>query len=137
MFSMPCCLLLSSFFLVLFLFCFGLFFVSSLFMTFCPFFTQARLRTTSMILQRWLATWIVLILFWSTYYLLYWIDHDATILDMIIFFVPLVLLPVLVSGPTEVNGEGHRVPRVSYWGFILTLGETTPPPFFFFFCPFT
>ncbi|XP_072042621.1 uncharacterized protein [Amphiura filiformis] len=72
---------------------------------------QARLRTTSKILQRWISTWIVLILFWSTYYLLYWIDHDATILDMIIFFVPLVLLPVLCSGPTEVNGEGQRVSR--------------------------
>ena len=32
---------------------------------------------------------------------------------MIIFFVPLLLLPVLCSGPTEVNGEGMRVARVS------------------------
>ncbi len=74
---------------------------------------QCRLNTTSTILQRWITSWIILILLWSLYYLMYWIDHDATIADMIIFFIPLSLLPLLCSGPIEVNGEGERVSKVN------------------------
>ncbi|XP_038057028.1 uncharacterized protein LOC119728741 isoform X1 [Patiria miniata] len=73
---------------------------------------QCRLNTTSAILQRWITCWIILILLWSLYYLMYWIDHDASILDMIIFFIPLFLLPLLCSGPIEVNGEGERVAKM-------------------------
>ncbi|XP_071800202.1 uncharacterized protein [Asterias amurensis] len=73
---------------------------------------QCRLNTTSIVLQRWITSWIVLILLWSLYYLMYWIDHDATIADMIIFFIPPSLLPLLCSGPIEVNGEGERVSKM-------------------------
>ncbi|XP_071966098.1 uncharacterized protein [Antedon mediterranea] len=72
---------------------------------------QCRLRTTSMYLQRWLATWIVLLISWSVFYLIYWIDHNATVSDMVIFFIPLFCLPLLCSAPTEVNGEGQRVAK--------------------------
>ncbi|XP_033097757.1 uncharacterized protein LOC117101789 [Anneissia japonica] len=72
---------------------------------------QCRLRTTSIYLQRWLASWIILLITWSVFYLIYWIDHDATISDMVIFFIPLICLPMLCSAPTEVNGEGQRVAK--------------------------
>ncbi|XP_072175959.1 uncharacterized protein [Diadema setosum] len=72
---------------------------------------QCRLRTTSHCIQRWLLSWIVLLIFWSVVYLLYWISHEASIIDMFLFLLPLAILPLLCAGPTEVNGEGHKVPK--------------------------
>nr|XP_054755055.1 uncharacterized protein LOC129261035 [Lytechinus pictus] len=72
---------------------------------------QCRLRTTSHCIQRWLLSWIVLLIFWSVVYLLYWISHEASIIDMFLFLLPLAILPMLCAGPTEVNGEGHKVPK--------------------------
>lgn len=74
---------------------------------------QCRLMTTSLALQRWMACWILLILSWSLVYLLYWISHEASIIDMLKFCLPLFLLPLVCSGVTEVNSEGQRVSRVS------------------------
>eukprot|EP00057_Strongylocentrotus_purpuratus_P013010 XP_011667484.1 PREDICTED: uncharacterized protein LOC100892955 [Strongylocentrotus purpuratus] len=72
---------------------------------------QCRLRTTSHCIQRWLLSWIVLLILWSVVYLLYWISHEASIVDMFLFLLPLAILPMLCAGPTEVNGEGHKVPK--------------------------
>ncbi|PIK41607.1 hypothetical protein BSL78_21542 [Apostichopus japonicus] len=72
---------------------------------------QCRLMTTSLALQRWMACWILLILSWSLVYLLYWISHEASIIDMLKFCLPLFLLPLVCSGVTEVNSEGQRVSR--------------------------
>eukprot|EP00057_Strongylocentrotus_purpuratus_P035701 XP_800625.2 PREDICTED: uncharacterized protein LOC590843 [Strongylocentrotus purpuratus] len=79
---------------------------------------QCRLRTTSHCIQRWLLSWIVLLILWSVVYLLYWISHEASIVDMFLFLLPLAILPMLCAGPTEVNGEGHKVPKV--FGFELS-----------------
>lgn len=70
---------------------------------------QCRLMTTSLALQRWMACWIILILSWSLIYLLYWVGDEASIKDMLKFCIPLVMLPLVCSGVTEVNGEGQRV----------------------------
>ncbi|XP_066269296.1 uncharacterized protein [Branchiostoma lanceolatum] len=70
---------------------------------------QHRLRFTSAALQRWLASWITLTIFWCITYILNWLKHEATIPEMFEFLLPLLTLPILCSAVAEVNGEGVRV----------------------------
>ncbi|CAH1247593.1 Hypp7953 [Branchiostoma lanceolatum] len=70
---------------------------------------QHRLRFTSSALQRWLASWITLTIFWCITYILNWLKHEATIPEMFEFLLPLLTLPILCSAVAEVNGEGVRV----------------------------
>ncbi|XP_019628395.1 PREDICTED: uncharacterized protein LOC109472973 [Branchiostoma belcheri] len=72
---------------------------------------QTRLRFTSSALQRWLASWITLTIFWCITYILNWLKHEASIPEMFEFLLPLLTLPILCSAVAEVNGEGVRVSK--------------------------
>ncbi|KAI8497558.1 hypothetical protein Bbelb_248640 [Branchiostoma belcheri] len=80
---------------------------------------QTRLRFTSSALQRWLASWITLTIFWCITYILNWLKHEASIPEMFEFLLPLLTLPILCSAVAEVNGEGVRV--IKMFEFLLPL----------------
>jgi hypothetical protein len=71
------------------------------------------MRLTSNCMQRWLASWVAFTLLWCGDYVLYWITHDANVLGIFEFFLPLLLLLLLCAAYAEVNGEGQRMLRVS------------------------
>lgn len=70
---------------------------------------QCRLRSTGLALQRWLVAWVIFILVWSSTFLVYWISHEAKLLDIAEFVLPILLLPLLCSAYGEVNNEGKRM----------------------------
>ncbi|XP_014781119.1 uncharacterized protein LOC106876890 isoform X1 [Octopus bimaculoides] len=70
-----------------------------------------RMRTTSAYLQRWLASWIVLIVLWCANYIIFWMSHKATLLGIVEFILPLLLLLLISSAFAEANAEGQRMIR--------------------------
>ncbi|CAH1772979.1 unnamed protein product [Owenia fusiformis] len=72
---------------------------------------NSRLRATSLSLQRWLSSWVMFIMIWSINYIIFWISHEATLLGIIEFIIPLFLLPLIASAFAEVNMEGSRMLR--------------------------
>ncbi|KAI0228275.1 hypothetical protein LSAT2_021254 [Lamellibrachia satsuma] len=78
---------------------------------------STRLRTTSMALQRWLVAWVFYILLGSGSFIMYWVSHDATLMDISQFILPILLLPLVCSAFAEVNNEGIRM--VKAFGFAI------------------
>ncbi|XP_014675356.1 PREDICTED: uncharacterized protein LOC106815413 isoform X2 [Priapulus caudatus] len=70
---------------------------------------SSHLRMTSLLLERWLCSWVALVMLWTALYLLYWLDNTASTYDVIEFLIPLILLPLVCSAFAEVNNEGIRV----------------------------
>ncbi len=66
-----------------------------------------------MALQRWLLGVVMYIVTWSFTYMLYWVKHEATLLDIALFLIPILILPIVCSAYGEVNYEGKRMLRVS------------------------
>lgn len=66
-----------------------------------------------MCLQRWLSSWIAFVVLWCANYIIYWTSHDATIIAIVEFIIPLLLIPLLASAYAEANTEGQRMIRVS------------------------
>lgn len=75
---------------------------------------QSRMRLTSTYLQRWMASWIAYIILWCGDYILYWISHHSTVLDILEFLIPLALLFITTSAFAEVNFEGERMIQVCW-----------------------
>ncbi|XP_076350081.1 uncharacterized protein LOC143246804 isoform X3 [Tachypleus tridentatus] len=72
---------------------------------------SCRLRFLSSAFQRWLASYVSLVVFWSCIYLVYWVNNTATAYDIVQFVVPLIILPLLCSALAEVNLEGQRLSK--------------------------
>ncbi|XP_013786237.1 uncharacterized protein LOC106470240 [Limulus polyphemus] len=72
---------------------------------------SCRLRLSSSALQRWVTSYIALVIAWCSVYLVYWVNNSATVYDVIQFIVPLILLPLLCSTLAEVNSEGQRLAK--------------------------
>ena len=70
------------------------------------------MRASSIALQRWLLAWIGFILVWSMTFLVYWVNHEATLVAIAEFFLPLLILPLITSAYGEVNTEGKRMLKV-------------------------
>ncbi|KAK2167153.1 hypothetical protein NP493_1289g00006 [Ridgeia piscesae] len=75
----------------------------------CLRVSQTRLRSTSMALQRWLVAWVFYILLWSGTFIVYWVSHDATLMEISQFILPILILPLVCSAYAEVNNEGIRM----------------------------
>lgn len=75
---------------------------------------QRRLCVTSRYLQRWLASWIAFVVIWDSCFIIYWTKHNASLLGIVEFMVPLFLLLLVSSAYAEVNAEGQRLPVVSF-----------------------
>ncbi|XP_041360958.1 uncharacterized protein LOC121377134 isoform X2 [Gigantopelta aegis] len=69
----------------------------------------SRLSITSRHLQRWLFSLIAFILIWCADYIIYWTSHGATLMGILEFIVPLVILLIISSAYAEVNAEGQRM----------------------------
>ena len=78
---------------------------------------QVRLRQTSIALQRWLMAWVSFILVWAVSFLVYWVSHEATLLGIADFFLPILLLPLLTGAYGEVNYEGKRMLKVRFGNY--------------------
>lgn len=65
-------------------------------------------------LQRWLASWIAFVVIWDSCFIIYWTKHNASLLGIVEFMVPLFLLLLVSSAYAEVNAEGQRLPVVSF-----------------------
>ena len=76
-------------------------------------FFQCRLRFTSIALQRWLIAFLMYIILWSFTYIIYWVKHEASMMDIALFLIPILVLPIVCSAYGEVNYEGKRMLRVS------------------------
>ncbi|XP_042220875.1 uncharacterized protein LOC121865472 isoform X2 [Homarus americanus] len=70
---------------------------------------QARLRLSSVALQRWMMSVISLVIVWLAMNLVLWLTCNPTLIDLANFFLPLSLLPLLSSAYAEVNQEGLRL----------------------------
>ncbi|XP_022258389.1 uncharacterized protein LOC106474369 isoform X2 [Limulus polyphemus] len=81
---------------------------------------SCRLRFLSSAFQRWLASYISLVVFWCCVYLVYWVNNAATAYDIVQFVVPLIILPLLCSALAEVNLEGQRLSKV--YGYAMNYG---------------
>lgn len=81
------------------------------------------MRLTSSCLQRWMASWIAYIILWCGDYILYWISHHSTVLDILEFLIPLALLFITTSAFAEVNFEGERMIQVCWNKLLLLIKE--------------
>nr|XP_053639785.1 uncharacterized protein LOC128693918 isoform X2 [Cherax quadricarinatus] len=70
---------------------------------------QARLRLSSVALQRWMMSVICLVVMWLAMNLVMWLKINPNLIDLANFFLPLSLLPLLSSAYAEVNQEGIRL----------------------------
>ena len=52
------------------------------------------------------------IILWSFTYIIYWVKHEATLLGIAEFLIPILILPIVCSAYGEVNYEGKRMLRV-------------------------
>ncbi|XP_064597182.1 uncharacterized protein LOC135463710 [Liolophura sinensis] len=77
----------------------------------CYWKISCRMRVTSMCLQRWLSSWIAFVVLWCANYIIYWTSHDATIIAIVEFIIPLLMIPLLASAYAEANTEGQRMIR--------------------------
>ena len=66
---------------------------------------------------RWMSSIIGLITTWSAIRLVYWLDHTPTWAGVLMFIIPLLLLPLLASSYAEVNYEGAKIIQVKKWIF--------------------
>ena len=73
---------------------------------------QRRLCVTSRYLQRWLASWITFVFIWDGYFIIYWTNHQASLVGILQFVMPLLLLLLVCSAYAEVNAEGQRLLKV-------------------------
>ena len=73
---------------------------------------QRRLCASSRLLQRWISSWITFVMLWCTLFIVYWIDHSATLHGILEFMLPLIVLGLLTSAYAEVNFEGERLIKV-------------------------
>ena len=73
---------------------------------------QCRLRTSSLVLQRWMVALVSFIILWNITYIIYWFSHPATLLGIAQFLLPLLLLPLVCAAYAEVNMEGKRMLKV-------------------------
>lgn len=76
---------------------------------------QRRLCVTSRYLQRWLASWITFVVLWDGYFIIYWTSHKASLVGILQFVVPLLLLLLICSAYAEVNAEGQRLLKVRHY----------------------
>ncbi|XP_069705630.1 uncharacterized protein [Periplaneta americana] len=72
---------------------------------------MVKLRISSMALQRWMVSVMALTIVWAAVNLVKWLSRDPHLYDVLNFFIPLLLLPLLCSAYSEVNNEGLRVPK--------------------------
>ncbi|XP_052250973.1 uncharacterized protein LOC127858119 [Dreissena polymorpha] len=75
----------------------------------CYWKISSRMRYVSQSLQRWLASWMAFVLIWAADYVIYWLSHSPSILEIIEFLAPMLLLLVLGSAYAEANGEGQSM----------------------------
>jgi len=68
-----------------------------------------NVRLASVALQRWMSSIIGLITTWSAIRLVYWLSHTPTWSGVLMFIIPLLLLPLLASSYAEVNYEGAKI----------------------------
>ena len=73
-----------------------------------------NVRLASVALQRWMSSIIGLITTWSAIRLVYWLSHTPTWSGVLMFIIPLLLLPLLASSYAEVNYEGAKIIQVKY-----------------------
>ena len=70
------------------------------------------MRITSKCLQRWLASWIALVVLWLGDYVIYWLTHKPDLSEIIEFILPVLILLIISSAYAEANGEGQNMIRV-------------------------
>ena len=58
---------------------------------------------------------ISMVAMWIAINLVFWLNYEPTLVDVVNFFLPLLLLPLLTSSYAEVNQEGHRLPKVNIY----------------------
>lgn len=75
---------------------------------------SSRMRLTSTCLQRWMASWIAYVILWCGDYIIYWISHHATVLEISQFLIPMALLFITTSAFAEANFEGERMIQCIY-----------------------
>merc|ERR1719481_2554923 len=68
-----------------------------------------NVRLASVALQRWMSSIMGLIAAWSAIRMVYWLAHWPTWYGIVLFIVPILLLPLLASSYAEVNYEGAKV----------------------------
>jgi len=73
---------------------------------------QARMRMTSGTLQRWMSSWISFTIIWLAKFVLIWLDHTTTYIELAQFALPLLLLLILCSAYGEANSECSRIIQV-------------------------
>ncbi len=61
---------------------------------------------------------IIFILVWSITFIIYWVKHPASMMGILEFIIPILILPIICSAYGEVNYEGRRMIRV---GIVLML----------------
>ena len=71
------------------------------------------MRFVSHCLQRWLASWLAFVVLWCADYVIYWLSHSPSILEILAFVAPMLLLLLLCSAYAEANGEGQNLITVS------------------------
>ena len=71
-----------------------------------------NVRLASVALQRWMSSITGLITTWSAIRLVYWLSHTPTWSGVLMFAIPLMLLPLLASSYAEVNYEGGKIIQV-------------------------
>ena len=78
-----------------------------------------NVRLASIALQRWMSSIVGMISAWSAIRMVFWLSHAPSWDGVVMFIVPLLLLPLLASSYAEVNYEGVKVIQVNIWRFIL------------------
>jgi len=68
-----------------------------------------NVRLASIALQRWMSSIVGMISAWSAIRMVFWLSHSPSWDGVVMFIVPLLLLPLLASSYAEVNYEGVKV----------------------------
>ena len=63
----------------------------------------------SIALQRWMSSIVGMISAWSAIRMVFWLSHSPSWDGVVMFIVPLLLLPLLASSYAEVNYKGVKV----------------------------
>jgi len=66
-------------------------------------------RLASVALQRWMISISLMITAWTAIRMVYWLSHTPSLYGIIMFILPLLLLPLLASSYSEVNYEGAKI----------------------------
>ena len=68
-----------------------------------------NVRLASIALQRWMSSIVGMISAWSAIRMVFWLSHSPSWDGVVMFIVPLLLLPLLASSYAEVNYKGVKV----------------------------